>query len=362
MRYDTGDIDVEADAELTPDAIELRPKTGPPLTIRYVDIDSANAAQYRIRLQLFPRGEIDLYYFGQKYEAFCEDLFERRNASLVKELFLADRQRIATFKGRFTRIGAPAAEGRIDLFPRTIVFFPRWADPFFLRIAELAAVDPDVANYRVTVVADETIVVDRLGLRFEEFVERLRRTREMMERRCANMLDMLVPGAGALAPKMLDGEVIEPAAAGEFWTRLAALVCATDQRRASYAHVREIATAPLWLGVKEIGGSDTDDLSEDPPPGTQHMLWYYAPVRDMAVHEVVSEEDHATYVYRAGVVGINRAWASVQFRRAVLIDPDSYPAAYRKLPRLRALAGSLVGRAIHNERWAEQVDALVSSS
>jgi hypothetical protein len=359
MRYRWRGEEIEAEAALGDDALELRRASGSPLAIRYSDIDSAVAQDYRIRLTLFPEGEVELYYLAKRYEGFCEELFEKRNAALVRELFLADRVRIATFEGRFERPGAPAAEGRIDLFPRSLVFFPRWADPFFLRIAEVDGLRPDLENYRVELAGEEPLVVSFLGLRFEEFQERVARTREAMERRCAKMLEALVPGAGVLAPWMLDGRVISSAAAGAFWEKLEAQVTTTDERRAAHAHLKAVATAPLWLGVKETGGDDLDELKDDAPPATQHLLWTYAPVRDLSVHEVVSAEDHATYVYRAPVARINRAWAMVQFRRDVLIHPEKYPAAYRRLPRLREVAGALKGRAIHNETWARQLDQLL---
>ncbi len=357
MRYRYRDADVEGEVELTADALELRSNEGAPLVVPFRDIDSAYAADHRVHLTLFPPEALEIYFLGPRYVPFCDEFFEKRNAALVKELFLADRRRIETFQGRFARAGAAPLEGRIDLFPRALVFFPRTSDPFFLRIAEIEAIKADPQNYVVQVVADDTVDVNYLGLRFEEFQERLRRTRFDMERRCGRMLEKRIPGAGALAPRMLDGCVVSESEADRFWGPLENLVCRSEERAATYRYLQERATASAWIGIQEIGGSDLDEVEGETE--TQHLLWYYVPIGPVVAHEIVSEEDHATYFYRAEIPKINRAWAMLQFRRDVILNPEKYPAAVRKLPHLREVTDVFVGRAIHNESWTEQVGRLV---
>ncbi|MBI2900595.1 MAG: hypothetical protein HYY17_10445 [Planctomycetes bacterium] len=360
MRYLLRGADVEAEAALTDDAIELRPKQGQPLVVPYRDIDAAASAEYRIRLTLFPPGMLELYYLGPRFEGFCEEFFEKRNAALVRELFLADRTRIATFKGRFAREGSPPMDGRIDLFPRTIVFFPKAADPFFLRVAEIQGVRPDRENDLVEIRANETVTASYLGLRFEEFQERLMRTRSAMERRCARMLDALVPGAGVLAPRLLDGNVMQETCAAKFREPIEALVCRTAERDAAFRHLRSLAKRPLWLGIQETGGGDLDDVEGPLPPLEAHRIWYYVPLGGVVAQEIVSEEDHATYFYRAEIPEINRMWALLQFRKDVILDPGKYPAAVRKLPHLREVTEAFAGRAVHDRSWEKRVAGFVS--
>jgi hypothetical protein len=359
MRFLFRGRDLEGEADLADDALVLQPKKGAPIRIPFPDIDAALAADYRLKLTLHPPEPLELYYLGPRYEEFCSLFFEKRNAALARELFLADRKRIESFQGRFARPGLPPMDGRIDLFPRTIVFFPKVADPHFVRIADLTAVRGDKEHYLVELHAGDIVTVHYLGLRFEEFQERVRRTREAMEKRCARMLDSLSPGLGALGPRLLDGNILREDEAGPLWPKLESLVCLGGERTETYRHLRSLAKGPVWLGIQETGGDDLDELHES---SGAHRIWYYVSLGPLTAQEVVSEEDHATYFFRADPPAINRAWVQLQFRKDVLLNPSKYPAAVRKLPHLREVTAALAGRAIHNDRWAEQVHAVLAKT
>lgn len=340
MRFVHRGRDQEGDVDLTDDALVFRPK----LTVPLRDIERLSAADYRVRLTLHPPEALEIYHLGPRYAEFVDRLVEKRNAILARELFLADRKRIETFQGRIAAPGAPPVEGRIDLYPRTIVFHPKNADPLFLRVAEIDLVREDTEHYLVEVRGEFPVTVTHLGLKFEEFQERVKRTRAAMEQRTAKMLEGIAKGAGRLAPRMLDGAAIPEPDVPE----LAGLLGRAEE----YRHLKSIASGPLWIGVQETAGSDLDDVGA-------HRLWYYVPLRGGRVaHEVVSEEDHATYVYRAEIPAINRVWSLIQFRKDVLLQPEKYPLAHRKLPHLREIAAAMVGRAIHNETWKDQLRVL----
>lgn len=338
MRFLHRGRDQQGDVDLTDDALVFRPK----LTVPLRDIERLDAADYRVRLTLHPAETLEIYHLGPRYAEFVDQLVEKRNAILARELFLADRKRIETFQGRFAAPDAAPVEGRIDLYPRTLVFYPKNADPFFLRIAEIDLVREDKEHYLVEVRGEFSVTVTYLGLKFEEFQERIRRTRTSMEQRTAKLLEKVAKGAGRHAPRMLDGAVICETGAPE----LAGFV---DPR------LKSIASGPAWIGIQERAGSDLDDVGA-------HRIWYYVPLSGGRVaHEVVNEPDHATYVYRAEIAKINRVWAMIQFRKDVILQPEKYPLAHRKLPHLREIAGAIVGRAIHNESWEAQLAKLAAS-
>jgi hypothetical protein len=89
-------------------------------------------------------------------------------------------------------------------------------------------------------------------------------------------------------------------------------------------------------------------------------------------HEVVSEEDHATYLYKVGpdvnrdVRAINRAIIHLSFKREAIYASAAdieggrlsrYRVALRKLPSLRLARQAFLGRAIHSSEggWTRAV-------
>ena len=96
-------------------------------------------------------------------------------------------------------------------------------------------------------------------------------------------------------------------------------------------------------------------------------------------HEVVSEGDHATYLYRLGpdadrdVRSINRALRFLQFRREPVTAPPEeieggrlsrFRLALRKHAPLRQARAAFLGRALHTsaEAWRKAVDAALAKA
>ncbi|WP_322750473.1 MULTISPECIES: hypothetical protein [unclassified Frankia] len=83
--------------------------------------------------------------------------------------------------------------------------------------------------------------------------------------------------------------------------------------------------------------------------------------------EVLSEDGHATYVYRAYpgcVPALNQALALLGFRVAAIYSDAAtaaspYRQAVERLPYLRVLREAFVGRIIHTDDWEQQVRTFI---
>ena len=203
-------------------------------------------------------------------------------------------------------------------------------------------------------------------------------------------------------------EVLAPGGWAALWA------AAAGAARAPYRDaLEELAGAdhPLWLGLRPYGGVPRDPHASDgpaaspatgaavnvsPPPEEadpdSHFPVVYAAALlpgataagDRLALDVLSEADHATYVYRVdpAPVGLARRAAAewlaatashtllaLDFKKEPLYLPEAellaareglYRAAWRRLPGLRALRGRLIGRALHTAAgaWAEQLRTL----
>lgn len=163
------------------------------------------------------------------------------------------------------------------------------------------------------------------------------------------------------------------------------------------------AAEPAGPGSGGIGGATsagTNPSADDgaAEPGDERPetdLWYFCPLSahgepiNAVAHEVTSEKGHATYLFRlmeperfsalggdalAAEVGLaiarlNRALLLLNFRREPLYASEEeiatgrfarYRVALRKLDYLRWARANLLGRAIHNSTWEQQVEDIAA--
>jgi hypothetical protein len=105
------------------------------------------------------------------------------------------------------------------------------------------------------------------------------------------------------------------------------------------------------------------DLAALSATGERPAIWAFALCltgTGALVYEVLNDEHHATYVYRAGdadaVAALNRALDLVGFRvDAVHAEPAT---ATRTLPAPRLLRDAFIGRVDHGDGWADDLARL----
>lgn len=247
----------------------------------------------------------------------------------------------------------------------------------------------------------------KLARRTDEFLEVLAEARAASLADTARSLDLLAPDLPAAkrtaltdalrVGRLVSRERFEALASGG-WAALWA--AAAGPARAPYRDALEQlagADHPLWIGLRPYGGvpraADEAEATapEEADPDSDFPVVYAAALLpgataadDRLALEVLSETDHATYVYRVAPAppGLARRAAAewlaatashtllaLDFKKEPLYLPEAellaareglYRAAWRRLPGLTALRGRLIGRALHTSptAWAEQLRTL----
>jgi len=258
--------------------------------------------------------------------------------------------------------------------------------------------------------------MDRLGRRTDELVELLKEARRASLADTARCLSVLAPGLpsmsrAALAEELLVGRMVSrercETLAGGSWSAL--WNAAAGKSREGYRDALESmggGSGRLFLGMRPYGGkaqvegeggeveegdhdasSSYDGASADsalPVVYTVALLPGASADEDRLALEVLSERDHATYVYRISPApqGLSRDAAferlaalvshtllSIDFSKEPLYLPEPemltardglYRAALHRLEGLRELRAKLAGRAIHSsiEAWKAQLERL----
>ncbi len=149
---------------------------------------------------------------------------------------------------------------------------------------------------------------------------------------------------------------------------------------------------PPAPGPMDTGTGETDEEKKDDEEVVEPVLHFFffplkatgsAAAASVVAWEATSRSGRATYFFRLrpsersgsiedSVVQLNRAIVLLNFRREPIYLPDDsleaqpryhrYSVAIRKIPALRRLRASFLGRAIHTspEAWSKQVQATLS--
>jgi hypothetical protein len=277
----------------------------------------------------------------------------------------------------------------------------------------------DASAYEVTIPVEPgpaarggaLLRLSKLARRTEEFLELYRQARGRSRADTARCLEMLAPDLAtgsrmALAAELTVGRLVsrerfESLAPGGWQSVWDA---AAGRARTPYREALQDLTgsaARLWLGLRPYGGVPPDrdgeagQLAEDAAAADSavddsgHPVVYAAAIlrgasreADRLAIEVLSETDHATYIYRVAPqpAGLDRdeagAWLAAEasytllaldFKKEPLYLPEPeildtregiYRAALRRLPGLRELRARLAGRAIHSTpaAWLAQLE------
>lgn len=316
-----------------------------------------------------------------------------------------------------------ASPAELRLHRSNLAVLPTQATAAQWRLAEIDGVTFDEQAYAVTLHSgQDTLRVTRLAKRTGEFRERsetsITANREKAAQVLHRLLPFLTPGEFQKAAMLLrEGQ---PASFGNLngvnskIERALYENIVNTQLKPYCDALREFAPAgSTYTGFKfirqEEGESEeTEGAAEAAAPpgeaksagdagsgGVEPILhWFFFPVAkpsgnqpSLVAWEAASRGGRATYFFRLSPPGsspnagqdfdsairqLNRALVLLNFRRAPIylsdekleIDPRyrRYAIACRKLPELRLLRASFVGRAIHTslEAWRKQVESLLA--
>jgi len=413
-----------------PDALVLTPRDGRPLVVRHVDIDAFEAADYRLRVTLYTGDVLRAERLGAAFGQIVATLSASRDAAVRRDLLLESEPPSDAFPAAVHVSTWPAPDprpARVLVYRDQVAVVGDAFDPVLVPFAELATLRVDEAAYAIELTDDEgtRVAIRKAGARSGELAAALRDAVAGLDRRVAGILDGLGTGLDPLELRGLvrlcrDGRALKETEAEALragtWARLEQAVLSDPGLRTSYETLRALGRpGQAWIGIQETAAAETDaeeggggvaaagagaEAEEPPPvPGTgagdapgdaqapgsdgggeaereapAFRCWYFVQVGNVIAHEVVSEGDHATYLYRAGpdpdrgVRALNRALRLLSFRREPIYAPEEemgagrlarYRAAMRKLDCLRHARGSFLGRALHTsaEAWRKAIEA-----
>ena len=414
-----------------------------PLRVDHDEVAAIERADLTVTLRLFD-GTAVVFDQGGSLDDLWQVLRASFRARVSKSLRFAPADPRHTFDARVALEGAEgfaAQPAQVSVVRLGMNFLADSGPCAQLPFGALGEMVFDPATYEVAVAvapgpaapAGARLTVSKLATRTEEFLELLRQARNTSLADTARCLAALAPTLStgqrmALAAEMIVGRMIsrercETLAPGA-WKILWDASAGTD--RAAYGEVLAGLTADsgsLLLGMRPYGGvpraeaspapvgADAPDEGATAPGGPavpesgfasldgdreaaadSNLPVLYAAVllrgpvadQDTMALEVLSERDHATYVYRVAPApaGLDRAAAgawlaavashtllSLDFKKEPLYLPEPellrareglYRAALRRLPGLRELRSRLVGRAVHTSpaAWKEQLARL----
>ena len=326
-----------------------------------------------------------------------------------------------------TGSAAPASvsgEAEICLYKTNLAVLPSGAQGFQWRLAEVDAVRGKPGSLDVTLESgDDRLRLYQLGRRTNEFAEAARTAIGAVNAHSAQALHATFP---FLAPDQLqataalwrEGRAASIARLNAIHPRMGSSLAAnavdTDLKPYFEELVRRTATGMLYAGFKlirpeEKADAETPEESETATPdgdetGPETLYWFFFPLAkqpgspepaNLVAWEASSRSGRATYFFRLvdpsqekllqdpkqaealvdhAIRRLNRVLGMLNFRRRPIYLSDSeletnplyrrYAIACRRIPEVREVRASFVGRAIHvsPEAWLDQINGLVAKA
>jgi hypothetical protein len=355
------------------------PASGPPLAFDLGDIDTFEAGEWDVRLALYAGQTLVLRRFGKALPDFARELLDAYRGRLVQCLLVSDLNEVARFDGR-VRLQSPdracAGPAEIRLYESNLAVLPDAAPGFQWRLADLAAVEFDEANYAVVLSrAGERLTVGHLAKRTGELAERVRSRLLALNARTARTLHALFPFLepgpfrqaadllrdGACAPmtkldavhasirqvlidKVVDADLkpyvkaLAARASGHEWFGGLKVIRreSPESNGATEPAPADEAAEPASLAGGEVRPEQAQapDEARDPAifeagDGLEVLYWFFFPLAagpggaSHVAWEATSREGRATYLFRLrpgepveeATAAINRGLVALNFRR-----------------------------------------------
>lgn len=405
----------------------LTPESGAPLAMDLGDIDSIVAADWEIRMDLYTGRRIVLRQFAKAYDNLVLELTGSFRERAIRCLLLEDMTENARFEGHFelTATGLESRAGPADfrIYKSNLAVLAMSTQPFQWRLADITSVRFDATNYAVVLESDNMqLRVTRLAKRTDEFTRCVREAMSAVATAGVQALHTAFPfldpdGLQSTAELLREGSVAPLARLAAIHPRIpAALVAnAVDEDLKPY-YERLVALSAgdyIHAGYKLIR-SDNDDVEETAPPldgaldadpaAPESLSWFFFPLAakndpaqpiNVVAWEACSRSGRATYFFRlmdagqsaplsnpaiagalveSGVRRLNNGLSQLNFRRRPIyltddelqMDPryHRYAIAARRIPDVRNLRASFLGRAIHSSlnAWQADVDAIIEKA
>ena len=218
--------------------VTLAVEFGEPILFSYTDITGIFEQEYRIKLFLASKEELDLWGLGYRYEDFLSELFRLRNEVLLKYMLMEESPLQSGFRAQFSRLnssGQVSQSGNCELrlYETALLILPQKNEP--IRVPYCYVSQTSKLDYRIVVNSEfeERFEFSKLGDKFEAFAKSLSDALNKMMLRSQTIIKEIIPEAEPLktyklAALMKDGRATKrkdiDALSTDFWRRLTKMI------------------------------------------------------------------------------------------------------------------------------------------
>jgi len=408
--------------------LTLTPDNGAAFAFDLGDLDSVTAADYEVRLPLYTGRTVVLRQLGKSYDTFAHDLTDAFRNRTVQCMLLEDMAEVARFNGNFELAGSQAGPAEVRLYKSNLAVLPVTAKSFQWRLVDIDEVKLDSAAYEVVVQSGTNrLKFSRLAKRTEEFATKLRDAMNALATQTTQALHGMLPFLDpdqmqSCAAILREGRSAPLAKLAAIHKQIPAALAANAVDKDLKPYYDSLAARAAggmgYAGFKLIRRegteeasqeteSDSDDATIDAPDADaaapETLYWFFFPLTrqgssalsNVVAWEASSRSGRATYFFRlvdstqasqladptraasmvdASLHRLNSVVAMLNFRRRPIYLSDDelamdprfrrYAIAARRMPEVREVRASFLGRALHSspEAWQGQVESILKKA
>jgi hypothetical protein len=331
-----------------------------PVTLAWLDADAVTAADYRITIDCWPGGRLQLSQLGRRFDTFVAALARARNQARVAGLLAHAPAAPDVFAGAILGQGG-ARPAELQVYPTHVTVVPEGGDPSQVPHGALVALEaPDDPPSVALVTAAGRTVVGQLARRRDAFLAAVAQRRDAQAK-------LLHEYAGQ--PGFSDGRGVSRPSVPGFDALVERCSCA-DRLEGARALLAAAKGGEPQLGFVQLLDPDAEALQAPSALPEDWASFLLVPVGRLVVLEVLAGPSAATYVFEGGIEPVNGDLQALHFRRAGLaltaeqasITPaNPHRLALRRLAPLQRLRAATRARLAHGEHWTDALAKAVGA-
>jgi len=162
-----------AEAVIGDDALSVGP-----VTVAFLDADTLHAADYRIAIDCWPEGRLELSQLGRRFDTFAAELRRARNAARATGLYAHGVDAPEVFRGALLGDGPPLPAD-LEIFATHVTIVPGDDDPWQVPLGALARCTVQEDPPAVVLEAEDgRTVIGQLGRKRDAFLRAVSERRE----------------------------------------------------------------------------------------------------------------------------------------------------------------------------------------
>ncbi len=336
----------EGEAVIGDDALSVGP-----VTVSFLDADALRAADYRIEMDLWPSGRLELSQLGRRFDTFAAELARTRNQARVAGLLAHGIEMPELFQGALLD-GKTARAADFQVYATHVTVVPRDADPFQVPLGALTGVtvsdDPPSVALEA---AGALTVAGQLGRKRDALRAAVLARRDAQARLLEDLTGV---------PAFADGVAVPKTKVSGF-DALLERVTAAERAECAAALIGAAKGGEPRLGFAQLLDPDAETVQPATPLPENWAAFLLVPAGKLVAFEMLAGPSAATYVFEGDADAVGRDLRDLHLRRgplalsaqeAELTPANPYRLALRRLEPLVRLRAATRARVIHSEGWA----------